>query len=387
MWYCGLRKSIEGEVKELLKMFDLAYKFETQNDEQTRILIIVNAIKNMTERDPVMMKTVVENQEGDVAKNVVENQEGDAETIHVTFDELTGAMTSEQSHSKLELNALQSGRSRSELVKGSIPPSIVPTKKQVVLIYPANDQAAPAPEIANESPSTRIISEGAPAVTVDPVSSPSSYSDSSDSEFVTLFDHLDSNLFVSYVAPKFPKYPSKVSSSNTVDVEVTPDTQLQHVQKWTKDHPLENVIGNEEIHEFECLHVWVLVPYPENILIIPLKWLFKIKLDEYGEVLKNKAWLVAKGYRQEAGIDFEESFAPVARLEAIRLFIAHAVSQNMVIFQMDVKTAFLNGELNEVVYGSQPEGFVDPEHPSHVYRLKKALYGLKQAPRACYDKL
>ncbi|GJS08995.1 retrovirus-related pol polyprotein from transposon TNT 1-94 [Tanacetum coccineum] len=92
-------------------------------------------------------------------------------------------------------------------------------------------------------------------------------------------------------------------------------------------------------------------------------------------------------YRQEAGIDFEESFAPVARLEAIRLFIAHAASMNMVIFQMDVKTAFLNGELNEVVYVSQPEGFVDPEHPSHVYRLKKALYGLKQAPRAWYDKL
>ncbi|GKF70247.1 retrovirus-related pol polyprotein from transposon TNT 1-94, partial [Tanacetum coccineum] len=110
--------------------------------------------------------------------------------------------------------------------------------------------------------------------------------------------------------------------------------------------------------------------------------IFKIKLDEYGDVLKNKARLVAKGYRQEAGIDFEESFAPVARLEAIRLFIAHAASMNMVIFQMDVKTAFLNGELNEVVYVSQPEGFVDPEHPSHVYRLKKALYGLKQAPRA-----
>ncbi|GKB56649.1 retrovirus-related pol polyprotein from transposon TNT 1-94 [Tanacetum coccineum] len=117
------------------------------------------------------------------------------------------------------------------------------------------------------------------------------------------------------------------------------------------------------------------------------KWIFKIKLDEYGDVLKNKARLVAKGYRQEAGIDFEESFAPVARLEAIRLFIAHAASMNMVIFQMDVKTAFLNGELNEVVYVSQPEGFVDPEHPSHVYRLKKALYGLKQAPRAWYDKL
>ncbi|GJV04536.1 retrovirus-related pol polyprotein from transposon TNT 1-94 [Tanacetum coccineum] len=88
----------------------------------------------------------------------------------------------------------------------------------------------------------------------------------------------------------------------------------------------------------------------------------------------------AQGYRQEAGIDFEESFAPVARLEAIRLFIAHAASMNMVIFQMDVKTAFLNGELNEVVYVSQPEGFVDPEHPSHVYRLKKAL-GLNKLPR------
>ncbi|GJY75077.1 retrovirus-related pol polyprotein from transposon TNT 1-94 [Tanacetum coccineum] len=101
-------------------------------------------------------------------------------------------------------------------------------------------------------------------------------------------------------------------------------------------------------------------------------------LQKHKYVLRTKARLVAKGYRQEAGIDFEESFAPVARLEAIRLFIAHAASMNMVIFQMDVKTAFLNGELNEVVYVSQPEGFVDPEHPSHVYRLKKALYGLNK---------
>nr|GEY39767.1 uncharacterized mitochondrial protein AtMg00810-like [Tanacetum cinerariifolium] len=139
----------------------------------------------------------------------------------------------------------------------------------------------------------------------------------------------------------------------------------------------------EEIYEFERLDVWVLVPASNNILIIPLKWIFKIKLDEYGEVLKNKARLVAKGYRHEDGIDFEESFAPVARLEAIRLFIANAASQNMIIFKMDVKTAFLNGELNEVVYVSQPEGFVDPEHPTHVYRLNKSLYGLKQAPRAC----
>nr|GEU93824.1 copia protein [Tanacetum cinerariifolium]GEV00577.1 copia protein [Tanacetum cinerariifolium] len=143
----------------------------------------------------------------------------------------------------------------------------------------------------------------------------------------------------------------------------------------------------EELHEFERLDVWVLVPASNNILIILLKWIFKIKLDEYREVLKNKARLVAKGYRQEARIDFEESFAPVARLEAIRLFIVNAASQNMIIFQMDVKTAFLNDELNEVVYVSQRKGIVDPEHPTHVYRLNKALYGLKQAPRAWYNKL
>nr|GEU78471.1 Gag-Pol polyprotein [Tanacetum cinerariifolium] len=111
--------------------------------------------------------------------------------------------------------------------------------------------------------------------------------------------------------------------------------------------------------------------------------IYKVKLDEYGDVLKNKARLVAKGYRQEDGIDFEESFSPVARIEAICIFIANAASKNMTIYQMDVKTAFLNGELKEEVYVSQPEGFVDPAHPKHVYRLKKALYGLKQAPRAC----
>ncbi|GKF02633.1 retrovirus-related pol polyprotein from transposon TNT 1-94, partial [Tanacetum coccineum] len=110
-----------------------------------------------------------------------------------------------------------------------------------------------------------------------------------------------------------------------------------------------------------------------------------VKLDEYGDVLKNKARLVAKGYRQEEGLDFEESFAPVARLEAIRIFLSNAASKNMTVYQMDVKTAFLNGELKEEVYVSQPKGFIDPDHPHHVYHLNKALYGLKQAPRAWYD--
>nr|GEY33573.1 hypothetical protein [Tanacetum cinerariifolium] len=142
-----------------------------------------------------------------------------------------------------------------------------------------------------------------------------------------------------------------------------------------------------EIHEFDRLQVWKLVPQPDCVMIITLKWIYKVKLDEYGNVLKNKARLVAKGYRQEEGIDFEESFAPVARIEAIRIFIANAVSKNMTVYQMDVKTAFLNGELKEEVYVSQPEGFVDPDHPTHVYHLKKALYGLKQALWAWYDTL
>ncbi|GJZ50973.1 retrovirus-related pol polyprotein from transposon TNT 1-94 [Tanacetum coccineum] len=118
-------------------------------------------------------------------------------------------------------------------------------------------------------------------------------------------------------------------------------------------------------------------------MIITLKWIFKVKLDELGGVLKNKARLVARGYRQEEGIDFEESFALAARLEAIRIFIAYAAHKNMIVYQMDVKNMFLNGILLEEVYVSQPDSFVDQDNPNHVYKMKKALYGLKQAPHAC----
>nr|GEV56631.1 retrovirus-related Pol polyprotein from transposon TNT 1-94 [Tanacetum cinerariifolium] len=124
------------------------------------------------------------------------------------------------------------------------------------------------------------------------------------------------------------------------------------------------------------------VPRPDQVMVITLKWIYKVKLDELGGVLKNKARLVARGYRREEGIDFEESFALVARLEAIQIFLAYAAHKNMVVYQMDVKTAFLNGNLREEVYVSQPDEFVDPDNPNHVYKLKKALYGLKPAPHA-----
>nr|GEV00540.1 retrovirus-related Pol polyprotein from transposon TNT 1-94 [Tanacetum cinerariifolium] len=122
-------------------------------------------------------------------------------------------------------------------------------------------------------------------------------------------------------------------------------------------------------------------------MIIKLKWIFKVKQDEFRVVLKNKARLVAKGYRQENKIDFKESFAPVARIEVIRIFFANAANKNMTIYQMDVKTTFLNGELREEVYVSQPKGFIDQDNPTHVYKLKKALYGLKQALCVWYDML
>ncbi|GJV64397.1 retrovirus-related pol polyprotein from transposon TNT 1-94 [Tanacetum coccineum] len=122
-------------------------------------------------------------------------------------------------------------------------------------------------------------------------------------------------------------------------------------------------------------------------MVITLKWIYKVKLDELGGILKNKARLVARGYRQEEGIDFEESFALVARLEATRIFLAFVAHMNMVVYQMHVKTAFLNGNLREEVYVSQPDGFMDPDNPNHVYKLNKALYRLKQAPRVWYDML
>nr|GEZ51711.1 retrovirus-related Pol polyprotein from transposon TNT 1-94 [Tanacetum cinerariifolium] len=130
-----------------------------------------------------------------------------------------------------------------------------------------------------------------------------------------------------------------------------------------------------------------LVDKPFGKSIIKLKWLWKNKKDEDQTVIRNKARLVAKGYAQEEGIDFKESFALVTRLEAVWIFIAYAAHKSFPIYQMDVKMEFLNGPLKKEVYVAQPDGFVDPDHPEKVYRLRKALYGLKQAPRAWYDEL
>ncbi|GJX12414.1 retrovirus-related pol polyprotein from transposon TNT 1-94 [Tanacetum coccineum] len=172
-----------------------------------------------------------------------------------------------------------------------------------------------------------------------------------------------------------------------------------------QDHPLEQVRGNptmpvqtrrqlaadpemshaDELHQFDRINVWETRRHNHFFgqMVIKLLWFGrKKKVMKDQTVIRNKARLVAKGYAQEEGIDFEESFAPVARLEAVRIFVAHAAHKSFPIYQMDVKTAFLNGPLKEEVYVAQPEGFVDPDHPEKVYLLRKALYGLKQGSRA-----
>ena len=143
----------------------------------------------------------------------------------------------------------------------------------------------------------------------------------------------------------------------------------------------------EELSQIEKNDTWELVPRPKDKNVIGTKWVFRNNLNEEGKVTRNKARLVCKGYAQIEGVDFEETFAPVARMESIRMILAYASSKNIKVYQMDVKSAFLNGDLEEAVYVEQPEGFLLTENKDNVCRLKKALYGLKQAPRAWYARL
>nr|GEW03515.1 retrovirus-related Pol polyprotein from transposon TNT 1-94 [Tanacetum cinerariifolium] len=147
-----------------------------------------------------------------------------------------------------------------------------------------------------------------------------------------------------------------------------PNTSQEVDELETQQHLHRQVMLNLHLHN--------------HIKPLTLKWLFKNKHDEENTIIQNKTHLVVKGYRQEEEIDFEESFGLVARMEAIMIFLAYASHKSFTMFQMDVKTAFLHGTLKEDVYVCQPEGFIDADHSSHVYKLKKVLYGLKQAPRA-----
>jgi hypothetical protein len=144
------------------------------------------------------------------------------------------------------------------------------------------------------------------------------------------------------------------------------------------------VAMKEELNNFTRNEVWHLVPRP-NQNVLGTKWVFRNKQDEHGVVKRNKARLVAKGYSQVEGLDFDETYALVARLESIRILLAYATYHGFKLYQMDMKSAFLNGPIKEEVYVEQPSRFEDNEYPNHVCKLSKVLYGLKQAPRALYE--
>ena len=144
---------------------------------------------------------------------------------------------------------------------------------------------------------------------------------------------------------------------------------------------------HDELLQFQRNNVWTLVPRSKGEHIIGTKWIFRNKIDEEGNVIHNKAQLVAQGYSQMEGVDYDEAFAPVACMESIKILLALACHLKFKLYQMDVKIAFLNGLLKEDVYVAQPKGFIDPHFPNHVLYLKKALYGLKHALRAWYVQL
>jgi hypothetical protein len=163
---------------------------------------------------------------------------------------------------------------------------------------------------------------------------------------------------------------------------------LSSIEPYTIEDALRDpdwvVAMQEKLNNFTRNEVWHLVPRP-NQNFVGTKWVFRNKQDEHGVVTRNKARLVAKGYSQVKGLEFDETYAPIARLESIRILLAYATYHGFKLYQMDVKSAFLNGPIKEEVYVEQHPGFEDSEYPNHVYKLSKALYGLKQAPRAWYE--
>ncbi|GKC30459.1 putative ribonuclease H-like domain-containing protein [Tanacetum coccineum] len=182
---------------------------------------------------------------------------------------------------------------------------------------------------------------------------------------------------------------------HTIDVSSTPTLRIHNNHPQKEPKKVSQALADEswveamqdELLQFKLQNVWVLCDLPDGKRVIGTKWVFRNKRDERGTIIKNKARLVAQGYRQEEGVDYDEVFAPVARIEAIRLFLAFASFMGFTVYQMDVKSAFLYGNITEEVYVKQPPGFEDPAHPNKVYRVVKALYGLHQAPRAWYERL
>ncbi|GJZ21261.1 retrovirus-related pol polyprotein from transposon TNT 1-94 [Tanacetum coccineum] len=223
----------------------------------------------------------------------------------------------------------------------TLSPSVDHPAPEVIALI--DEAVAPVPAVLIGLPSSTTVDQDAPSPsnsqTTPETHSPIIPNDVEEDNHDLDVAHMNNDPFFGIT---IPENNSDASSSNVIPIVVqTAAPNSEQVTKWTKDHPLDNIIAmQEELHEFDRFEVWKLVPRPDKVMIITLKWIYKVKLDEMGGILKNKARLVARGYRQEEGIDFEESFAPVARLDAIRIFLAYAAHMNMIVYQMDVKTAF-----------------------------------------------
>ncbi|GJT33691.1 retrovirus-related pol polyprotein from transposon TNT 1-94 [Tanacetum coccineum] len=280
---------------------------------------------------------------------------------NLDFDEMT-AMASEHSSSGPALYEMTLATISSGLGPNPPPstPFVPPSRTDCdILFQPLFDELLNPPSSVDR-PSPEVIALIAEVVAPEPAASTGS----------------PSSTTVDQYAPS-PKNHYETSSSDVIPTVVhtaAPYSEHNYKDALTQACWIEAM--QEKLNELECLEVCELVPHPDKVMVITLKWINKVKLNELG----GKARLVARGYRQEEGINFEESFALVARLDAIRIFLAYVAHMNMIVYQMDVKTAIMNGILREEVYVSQPDGFVDQDNPNHVYKLKKALYGLKQAP-------
>nr|GEZ79078.1 hypothetical protein [Tanacetum cinerariifolium] len=296
------------------------------------------------------------------------------ETIYVNFDEMPQMESDHVSSdpvpqcpiTALEHDSLIPGPQSQENVHQAT--GIVTTSNELDLLFsPMFD------ELLNGS--TQVVSKSSAVTTADAPNQSETITENAqvkDDEFINIFC--------------LPVQDRGETSSRHVDSSNMHIFYQRHPSehRWMKDHPLEQVIRNPSQsvrirHQLESDGEMFDRPLCKNV--INMKWLWKNKRDEENTVIRNKSHLVANGYAQKEGVDFEESFAPVARLEAVRLFIAYVAHKSFTVYQMDVKTSFLYGPLKEEVYVNQPDGFVNPYHPDKVYRLKKALYGLKQAQR------
>jgi len=165
---------------------------------------------------------------------------------------------------------------------------------------------------------------------------------------------------------------------------------VSHIEPKKIDEALRDVdwvnAMHGELNNFKRNQVWEIVERPSDHNVIATRWVFRNKQDQDGIVVRNKARLVAQGYTEVEGLDFGETYAPLARLKAIRILLAYACAHNIKLYQMDVMSAFLNGYINEV-YIEQPLGFEDDKKPNHVHKLRKELHGFKQVPRAWYERL